>query len=95
MCFFFFGLLRPYAPQAPWVSLATLNRGREAGAESIQSDFSVDRAERELRAILHGGSKRGKMLADFGELKTIIGGPGASERFAARMVAELQAQKIK
>ena len=53
------------------------------------------RAERELRAILHGGSKRGKMLADFGELKTIIGGPGASERFAARMVAELHAQKIK
>ena len=44
---------------------------------------------------LHGGSKRGKMLADFGELKTIIGGPGASERFAARMVAELHAQKIK
>ena len=58
--------------------------------DSIQSDFSVDCAERELRAILHGGSKRGKMLADFGELQTIIGGPGASERFAARMVAELK-----
>jgi len=74
---------------------ATPWHGLEAVAEIIQSDFSVDRAERELRAILHGGSKRGKMLADFGELKTIIGGPGASERFAARMVAELHAQKIK
>ena len=87
--------LRPYVLKVPWVSLVNLNLGREAVAEIIQSDFSVDRAERELRAILHGGSKRGKMLADFGELKTIIGGPGASERFAARMVAELHAQKIK
>ena len=80
--------LRPYVLKVPWVSLVNLNLGREAVAEIIQSDFSVDRAERELRAILRGGSKRGKMLADFGELKTIIGGPGASERFAARMVAE-------
>ena len=87
--------LRPYVLKVPWVSLVNLNLGREAVAEIIQSDFSVDRAERELRAILRGGSKRGKMLADFGELKTIIGGPGASERFAARMVAELHAQKIK
>ena len=86
--------LRPYVLKVPWVSLVNLNLGREAVAEIIQSDFSVDRAERELRAILHGGSKRGKMLADFGELKTIIGGPGASERFAARMVAELHAQKM-
>ena len=87
--------LRPYVLKVPWVSLVNLNLGHEAVAEIIQSDFSVDRAERELRAILRGGSKRGKMLADFGELKTIIGGPGASERFAARMVAELHAQKIK
>ena len=42
-----------------------------------------------------GDPNEEKMLADFGELKTIIGGPGASERFAARMVAELHAQKIK
>ena len=82
--------LRPYVLKVPWVSLVNLNLGREAVAEIIQSDFSVDCAERELRAILHGGSKRGKMLADFGELQTIIGGPGASERFAARMVAELK-----
>ena len=87
--------LRPYVLKVPWVSLVNLNLGREAVAEIIQSDFSVDCAERELRAILHGGSKRGKMLADFGELQTIIGGPGASERFAARMVAELHAQTIK
>ena len=44
--------LRPYVLKVPWVSLVNLNLGREAVAEIIQSDFSVDRAERELRAIL-------------------------------------------
>ena len=72
------------------MSLVNLNLGREAVAEVIQSDLDTTRAERELRAILHGGNKRGKMLADFGELQTIIGGPGASERFARRMVGELR-----
>ena len=63
--------------------------------EIIQSDLSVDRAERELRAIVAGGAKRGRMLADFDELRTVIGGPGASERFARRMVEELSNEKLK
>ena len=81
--------LRPYVLKVPWVSLVNLNLGREAVAELIQSDLSVERAEQELRAIVAGGSKREKMLADFDCLRTVIGGPGASERFAARMVGEL------
>ena len=36
--------LRPYVLKVPWVSLVNLNLGREAVAEIIQSDFSVDRA---------------------------------------------------
>ena len=82
--------LRPYVLKVPWVSLVNLNLGREAVAELIQSDLSVERAEQELRAIVAGGAKREKMLADFDELRTVIGGPGASERFAARMVEELK-----
>ena len=50
----------------------------------------MERAEQELRAIVAGGSKREKMLADFDELRTVIGGPGASDRFAERMVEELK-----
>lgn len=84
--------LRPYVLKVPWVSLVNLNLGREAVAELIQSDLSVERAEQELRAIVAGGAKREKMLADFDELRTVIGGPGASERFAARMVEELNKQ---
>lgn len=85
--------LQPYVLKVPWVSLVNLNLGREAVAEIIQSDLSVDRAERELRAILAGGEKRERMLADFAELRAVVGGPGASERFAARMVEALSAQR--
>ena len=51
---------------------------------------SVDEAEQELRSILIGGSKREKMLADFDELRSIIGGAGASDRVAAEIVKTLQ-----
>ncbi|MDE5692118.1 MAG: lipid-A-disaccharide synthase [Alistipes sp.] len=85
--------LQPYVLKIPWVSLVNLNLGREAVTEIIQSDLSVDRAERELRAIVAGGEKRARMLADFEELRTVIGGPGASERFARKMVELLHAEK--
>lgn len=82
--------LQPYVLKVPWVSLVNLNLEREAVAEVIQSDLDITRAERELRAILCGGERRAQMLADFEELRTIIGGAGASDRFAARMVEELR-----
>ncbi len=85
--------LRPYVLKVKWVSLVNLNLGREAVRELIQSDADTSEAERELRAILSRGEKRAKMLRDFDELKTIIGGPGASRRFAQRMIAELKTAK--
>ncbi len=84
--------LQPYVLNVPWVSLVNLNLGRESVREIIQSDLSTDRAERELRAILAGGAERERMLRDFDSLRTIIGGPGASERFARRMVELLKAE---
>ena len=83
----------PLVVRCPWISLVNLNLGRESVAEVLQSGLDTARAERELRAILPGGEKRERMLADFRELRTIIGGPGASDRVAARMVALLRAEK--
>lgn len=83
----------PLVVRCPWISLVNLNLGRESVAEILQSGLDTTRAERELRAILPGGEKRERMLADFRELRTIIGGPGASDRFAARMVELLRAEK--
>ena len=83
----------PLVVRCPWISLVNLNLGRESVAEILQSNLDTTRAERELRAVLPGGEKRERMLADFRELRTVIGGPGASDRVAARMVALLRAEK--
>ena len=80
----------PLFVRCRWISLVNLNLQREAVAEILQSDLDITRAERELRAILPGGAKRARMEADFRELCTVIGGPGASERIARRMVEELK-----
>ena len=55
----------------------------------------MDEAEKELRAIIKGGAKREKMLKDFDELRSIIGGAGASDRFAKAIVEEIQNSKFK
>lgn len=82
--------LQPYVLKVPWVSLVNLNLERESVAEIIQSNLDITRAERELRAILRGGKKRARMLSDFEELRAVIGGPGASDRFARRIVEFLR-----
>ena len=84
--------LQPYVLKVPYVSLVNLNLGRESVVEIIQSDLDITRAERELRAILTGGEKRERMLRDFAEQQAVIGAPGASDRFAARMVELLKKQ---
>ena len=81
--------LRPYVLKVPYVSLVNLNLGREAVREIIQSSLDATEAATELRAILEGGPKRERMLADFDELRAVIGEAGASRRFARRMVGEL------
>lgn len=85
--------LRPYVLKVPYVSLVNLNLGRESVREIIQSGCDTAEAAEELRAILPGGAERARMLADFDELRRIIGGAGASDRFARRMVEELRSDK--
>ena len=82
---------KPYLLKIPYVSLVNLNLQREAVREMVVYHPSVDEAEKELRSILPGGAKRAKMLSDFDELREIIGGAGASDRFAADIVQTLKA----
>jgi lipid-A-disaccharide synthase len=83
-------VLRPLVLKIPFVSLVNINLGREAVREIVVAKVDQDEAERELRSILEGGSKRAKMLADFDELRSIIGNEGASERFAAEIVRTIK-----
>ena len=73
-----------------FISLVNLILGRRAVAEIIESSLDVSQAESELRAILRGGEARERMLRDFEQLREIVGGEGASDRFAAEMVKILR-----
>ncbi|MBQ7856704.1 MAG: lipid-A-disaccharide synthase [Alistipes sp.] len=83
-------VLRPYVLKIPFISLVNINLGREAVREVVCAKLDLEDAERELRSILSGGVKRERMLADFDELKALIGDEGASARFANDMVKSLK-----
>ena len=89
----FYEKMKPYLLKIPYVSLVNLNLQREAVREMVVYHPSVDEAEKELRSIMIGGEKREKMLADFAELRAIIGGAGASDRYAKAIVDEIQNSK--
>lgn len=82
-------LVRAFA-KVEYASLVNLVLDREAVRELLQSDITVGNAVAELRAILPGGEKEAKMKEDYAELRRLIGGPGASDRFAGRMVEILK-----
>lgn len=83
-------LLKPYVLKIPYVSLVNINLGREAVRELVCAKLSIAEATAELRAILKGGEKHDKMMADFSQLKSLIGDSGASDRFAADIVKSLK-----
>ena len=76
-----------------FISLVNIIMGREVVRELIQHDMTVENASEELQAIMEGGSKHSKMMADYAYLGAIVGGEGASDRFAARMVELLKTDK--
>ncbi len=73
-----------------FISLVNIIMNRQVVRELIQHDMTVERASEELQAIMPGGAKHAKMVADYAELSAIVGGEGASERFALRMVELLK-----
>ena len=83
-------ILRPYVLKIPYVSLVNINLGREAVRELVCSKLDMETVREEVAAILEGGAKRERMLRDFEELSQMIGGEGASDRFAKDMVNSLK-----
>jgi lipid-A-disaccharide synthase len=76
-----------------YVSLVNIIMGREVVRELLQEQMNPANADASLRAILTGGERRERMLADFEELRRLVGGQGASERFAKRMVEAVTSDK--
>lgn len=78
-----------------FISLVNIIMKREVVRELIQHDMTVANAAAELKAIMKGGAKHDQMMADYGELQAVVGGEGASDRFAARMVEILKSKENK
>lgn len=68
-----------------WISLVNLVMNRTVVTELVQQGFVVDKAIDELQAVLPGGTKYDKMVADYAELADAIGKEGASRRVAAEI----------
>lgn len=83
-------ILRPYVLKIPFVSLVNINMGREVVREMVCAELDLKEATEELRSLLKGGHKREKMVEEFAQLQALIGGEGASQRFAHAMVKALQ-----
>jgi lipid-A-disaccharide synthase len=77
-----------------YISLVNLIMNAEVVRELVQYDLTEKKITEELRAVLKGGSKREKMLADYEALRQKLGPAGASGRVAAEMVKELSSSKI-
>jgi len=73
-----------------YISLVNLVMDREVVRELIQKDMNRENAVRELKAVLPGGAKHDKLMADYAELRQAIGDPGASERVGAKIVELLK-----
>ena len=81
---------RPLVLKIPYISLVNINLNRECVREIVVNKIDVDAVSAELSAILKGGSKREKMLAEFAELQELMGGEGSSLRVAQDIVKSLR-----
>lgn len=73
-----------------FISLVNIIMRREVVRELIQHDMTVKNASEELCGIMPGGEKHAKMMEEYAALQSAVGGRGASDRFAARMVELLK-----
>ena len=73
-----------------YVSLANLIIDRLAFKEFLQENFTVDNILAEVNRLLDDESYRSVMLADYSEVRALLGGSGASRAVARSMIAALR-----
>lgn len=72
-----------------YISLVNLIMDREVVKELIQNDLTTEALSRELKEIL-SGPKRDAIAKDYDILEKKLGGPGASENAAKKIVGSLK-----
>lgn len=72
-----------------YVSLANLIINRLAFREFLQENFTVENLEAEMVRLWEDESYRQKMRADYDEIRSLLGGSGASNAVARAMIENL------
>jgi lipid-A-disaccharide synthase len=72
-----------------YISLGNLIVDRFAFREFIQDDCNPDALVKEIRDLIENPDRRSKMLADYAEIRSLLGGAGASSAVASAMIEEL------
>lgn len=76
-----------------YISLVNLIADAPVVSELIQSDFNVDRLDKEFVGIATEGPRRTSVLEGYDRVIAILGGPGASSRTADVVVGGATAQQ--
>lgn len=73
-----------------YISLGNLIVDRLAFKEFIQHDCNADALVTEIRELIENQRRRNTMLAEYAEIRTLLGGSGASSSVAKAMIEELK-----
>lgn len=73
-----------------FISLGNLCLGREAFRELLQWFFTPEAASEEVVRLVEDAPYREKMLADYAEIRRLLGGAGASRAVARAMMEEIR-----
>ncbi|MBQ7222047.1 MAG: lipid-A-disaccharide synthase, partial [Bacteroidales bacterium] len=76
-----------------WISLANIILDKEIFKELIQQECTAEKMLEETDRLLSDEEYRQKMLADYKQLRKVLGGEGASERFASEMIRSLRSSR--
>lgn len=73
-----------------FISLGNLIVDRLAFKEFIQDDCNADALVAEIRDLIENSARREKMLAEYADIRALLGGSGASHAVARAMIEELE-----
>ncbi len=72
-----------------YISLGNLIVDKLAFKELIQQDCNPDALVTEIRDLIENNDRRNRMLEEYSDIRTLLGGTGASSAVAKAMISEL------
>ncbi len=76
-----------------YISLGNLIVDKLAFKEFIQEDCNPDALVKEIRDLIENPARRARMLSDYAEIRSLLGGSGASSAVAKAMIGELHSDR--